>query len=103
LWTQSQKGKLASTWVGSAPRYAQLSICLNYQVFFAQVLINLECLVFLFQYELVDPADVSSIVTTLKRAINVIGTAVYKEMIQNCMAKDLSWKVIHHLNEKKEI
>ncbi|XP_078162199.1 granule-bound starch synthase 1, chloroplastic/amyloplastic-like isoform X1 [Carex rostrata] len=44
------------------------------------------------KFEVVDPADVSKVVTTLKRTINVIGTAVHKEMIQNCMAQDLSWK-----------
>ena len=42
--------------------------------------------------EAVDPADVLAISTTVKRAVASYGTAAMKEMIQNCMAKDLSWK-----------
>jgi granule-bound starch synthase len=42
--------------------------------------------------EVADPADVLKVISTLKRAIKVIGTALHKEMIQNCMAQDLSWK-----------
>ncbi|XP_078162198.1 granule-bound starch synthase 1, chloroplastic/amyloplastic-like [Carex rostrata] len=42
--------------------------------------------------EVADPADVLKVVSTLKRAIKVIGTPLHKEMIQNCMAQDLSWK-----------
>lgn len=42
--------------------------------------------------EEVDPADVLAIATTVKRAAASYGTAAMKEMIQNCMAQDLSWK-----------
>lgn len=42
--------------------------------------------------EAVDPADVTAIATTVKRALASYGTPVLKEMIQNCMAQDLSWK-----------
>lgn len=34
-----------------------------------------------------------AIVTTVMRALATYGTAALKEMIQNCMAQDLSWKV----------
>lgn len=40
----------------------------------------------------VDPADVAKIASTVKRALNVYGTPLFREMIQNCMALDLSWK-----------
>lgn len=50
----------------------------------------------LFQYEEIDPSDVLRVVATLKRAIKVVGTALHKEMIWNCMSQDLSWKVIYH-------
>ncbi|XP_050375739.1 granule-bound starch synthase 1, chloroplastic/amyloplastic-like [Argentina anserina] len=40
----------------------------------------------------VDPADVLAISTTVKRAVTSYGSAASKEMIQNCMAQDLSWK-----------
>lgn len=66
---------------------------LKLSIFFSQV-INLSAL-FFFQYEEEDPTDVSRTVATLKRAIKVVGTALHKEMIQNCMAQDLSWKVIY--------
>lgn len=46
-----------------------------------------------FQCDEVDPADVTKIATTVKRAIATFGTPALKEMIQNCMAQDLSWKV----------
>ncbi|XP_062233680.1 granule-bound starch synthase 1, chloroplastic/amyloplastic-like [Phragmites australis] len=42
--------------------------------------------------EVVEPADVQKVATTLKRAIKVVGTPVYEEMIKNCMIQDLSWK-----------
>lgn len=46
---------------------------------------NVEC-------ETVDPADVDKLATTVKRALQTYGTPVLKEMIQNCMAQDFSWK-----------
>ncbi|KAM1097560.1 hypothetical protein ACFX15_014452 [Malus domestica] len=46
---------------------------------------NVEC-------DEVDPADVTAIATTVKRAIATYGTPALNEMIQNCMAQDLSWK-----------
>lgn len=42
--------------------------------------------------EAVDPADVDAIVTTVKRATRIYETPAMAEMIQNCMAQDLSWK-----------
>ncbi|KAM7258414.1 hypothetical protein ACFE04_014155 [Oxalis oulophora] len=46
---------------------------------------NVEC-------EAIDPADVSAIGKTVTRALATFGTPALKEMIQNCMALDLSWK-----------
>jgi glycogen synthase len=46
-----------------------------------------------FQCEAVDPADVTAIATTVEKALATYDTPVLKEMIQNCMAQDLSWKV----------
>ncbi|OVA04705.1 Glycosyl transferase [Macleaya cordata] len=46
---------------------------------------NVEC-------EEVDPADVTAIATTTKRALATFGTPALAEMIQNGMAQDLSWK-----------
>jgi hypothetical protein len=46
-----------------------------------------------FQCEAVDPADVTAIATSVKRALAAYGTPALKEMIQNGMAQDLSWKV----------
>ncbi|KAK9275280.1 hypothetical protein L1049_022542 [Liquidambar formosana] len=40
----------------------------------------------------VDPADVTAVATTMKRALATYDTPALKEMIQNCMAQDLSWK-----------
>lgn len=40
----------------------------------------------------VDPADVAKIASTVKRALKVYGAPLFREMIQNCMALDLSWK-----------
>ncbi|KAG1359149.1 Granule-bound starch synthase 1, chloroplastic/amyloplastic [Cocos nucifera] len=42
--------------------------------------------------DLVDPADVKKVVTTVKRACASYGTPAFAKMIQNCMAQDLSWK-----------
>ncbi|XP_027367839.1 granule-bound starch synthase 1, chloroplastic/amyloplastic-like [Abrus precatorius] len=42
--------------------------------------------------EAVDPADVDKLATTVKRALRTYGTPALKEMIQNCMAQDFSWK-----------
>lgn len=42
--------------------------------------------------EAVDPADVAAIATTVKRALATYGTPALIEIIQNCMAQDLSWK-----------
>lgn len=46
-----------------------------------------------FQCETIDPADVTALATNVKRALATCGTPVQKEMIENCMAQDLSWKV----------
>ncbi|KAD3069030.1 hypothetical protein R6Q59_016980 [Mikania micrantha] len=46
---------------------------------------NVEC-------ETVDPVDVTAIATTVTRALGVYGTPAFSEMIQNCMAQELSWK-----------
>ncbi|XP_042452542.1 granule-bound starch synthase 1b, chloroplastic/amyloplastic-like [Zingiber officinale] len=40
----------------------------------------------------VDKSDVEKIVKTVKKALKVYGTPAFAEMIQNCMAQDLSWK-----------
>nr|ARA71548.1 starch synthase [Eleusine coracana] len=42
--------------------------------------------------KVVEPADVKKVTTTLKRAIKVVGTPAYNEMVRNCMTQDLSWK-----------
>eukprot|EP01018_Ginkgo_biloba_P024584 Gb_26227 [translate_table: standard] len=42
--------------------------------------------------EEVDPADVKSIATTVKRALKVYDTPAFGNMVKNCMAQDLSWK-----------
>ncbi|KAA0869749.1 glycosyltransferase, partial [Enterobacter hormaechei] len=42
--------------------------------------------------EAVDPADVEKLATTVNRALKTYGTQALKEMIQNCMAQDFSWK-----------
>ncbi|KAK4578129.1 hypothetical protein RGQ29_028318 [Quercus rubra] len=46
---------------------------------------NVEC-------EAVDPADVTAVATNVKRALTTYGTPAFSEIIQNCMAQDLSWK-----------
>ncbi|KAJ8768393.1 hypothetical protein K2173_021546 [Erythroxylum novogranatense] len=48
----------------------------------------------------VEPADVAAIVRTVIKALAIYGTAAFKEMIQNCMAQDLSWKGPSKLWEK---
>ncbi|RCV20020.1 hypothetical protein SETIT_4G022400v2 [Setaria italica] len=42
--------------------------------------------------KVVEPADVQKVASTLKRAIKVVGTPAYEEMVRNCMIQDLSWK-----------
>lgn len=46
-----------------------------------------------FQCEKLDPADVEAVARTVKRVLTAYGTPALKEMIKNCMTKDLSWKV----------
>nr|QRK14273.1 granule-bound starch synthase 1 [Actinidia deliciosa] len=46
---------------------------------------NVEC-------KTVDPADVKALATNVKRALKTYGTPALTEMVQNCMAQDLSWK-----------
>lgn len=48
----------------------------------------------------IDPADVASVATTIKRALRTYGTPAIIEMIQSCMAQDLSWKVPSKLWEE---
>lgn len=48
------------------------------------------------QCETVDPDDAKALEMTVKRALKTYGTAALEEMIQNCMAQDLSWKVSKH-------
>ncbi|KAJ0106129.1 hypothetical protein Patl1_17391 [Pistacia atlantica] len=50
--------------------------------------------------EKLDPADVDAVATTVKRVLTAYGTPAFKEMIKNCMAKDLSWKGPAKLWEK---
>lgn len=45
------------------------------------------------QCKVVEPSDVKKVAATLKRAIKVVGTPAYEEMVRNCMNQDLSWKV----------
>ncbi|KAG2603997.1 hypothetical protein PVAP13_4NG035000 [Panicum virgatum] len=47
--------------------------------------LNVDC-------KVVEPADVQKVASTLKRAIRVVGTPAYEEMVRNCMIQDLSWK-----------
>ncbi|KAF6159614.1 hypothetical protein GIB67_034576 [Kingdonia uniflora] len=46
---------------------------------------NVEC-------DEIDPADVTALATTTKKVLATYGTPALAEMIQNCMAQDLSWK-----------
>lgn len=49
---------------------------------------------FLFlQCDTVDPRDVDKVAKGVLRALATYGTGAMREMIQNCMAQDLSWKV----------
>nr|XP_015866198.2 granule-bound starch synthase 1, chloroplastic/amyloplastic-like [Ziziphus jujuba var. spinosa]XP_024924147.2 granule-bound starch synthase 1, chloroplastic/amyloplastic-like [Ziziphus jujuba var. spinosa] len=54
---------------------------------------NVEC-------DALDPADVTAVATTVNRALATYGTHALKEMIQNCMAQDFSWKGPAKLWEK---
>lgn len=45
------------------------------------------------QCDEVDPVDITAMEKTVKRALATYATPALKEMIQNCMAQDLSWKV----------
>uniref|UniRef100_A0A803L5D9 Starch synthase catalytic domain-containing protein n=1 Tax=Chenopodium quinoa TaxID=63459 RepID=A0A803L5D9_CHEQI len=54
---------------------------------------NVEC-------ETIDPSDVAALATTVKRALKTYRTPAMKEMIQNCMAQDVSWKEPAKLWEK---
>ncbi|CAN6215263.1 unnamed protein product [Urochloa humidicola] len=47
--------------------------------------LNVDC-------KVVEPADVQKVASTLKRALKVVGTPAYEEMVRNCMIQDLSWK-----------
>ncbi|KAL3499140.1 hypothetical protein ACH5RR_038233 [Cinchona calisaya] len=44
------------------------------------------------QCDAVDPADVLKIVETVSRALTTYGILALKEMIRNCMSRELSWK-----------
>ncbi|XP_059456997.1 granule-bound starch synthase 1, chloroplastic/amyloplastic-like [Corylus avellana] len=46
---------------------------------------NVEC-------DAVDPADVTAVATTVKRALTAYGTPAFTEIIKNVMAQELSWK-----------
>lgn len=48
----------------------------------------------------VDPRDVETVAISVKRATKTYGTQAMAEMIQNCMAQDLSWKGPSQLWEK---
>jgi granule-bound starch synthase len=50
----------------------------------------------------VEPSDVKKVATTLKRAVKVIGTPTYQEMVKNCMSQDLSWKVLYKPNNTSQ-
>ncbi|KAB5534929.1 hypothetical protein DKX38_018015 [Salix brachista] len=50
--------------------------------------------------DVVDPADVAAIVKTVVRALALYDTAAFREMINNCMSQDLSWKGPARLWEK---
>lgn len=51
----------------------------------------------MFQCDAVDPADVNAVSTGVKRALATYGTQALTEMIKNCIAQDLSWKVSKYL------
>uniref|UniRef100_J3KU04 Uncharacterized protein n=1 Tax=Oryza brachyantha TaxID=4533 RepID=J3KU04_ORYBR len=46
---------------------------------------NVEC-------ETVDPADVTAVASTVRRALKQYDTPAFQEMVQNCMAQDLYCK-----------
>lgn len=48
----------------------------------------------------VDPADVGAVAKHVNRAVANYGIPALKDMIQNCMAQDLSWKEPARLWEK---
>ncbi|KNA20792.1 hypothetical protein SOVF_048850 [Spinacia oleracea] len=50
--------------------------------------------------ETIDESDVAALSTTVKRALKTYDTPAMKEMIQNCMAQDVSWKEPAKLWEK---
>ncbi|XP_022733844.1 granule-bound starch synthase 1, chloroplastic/amyloplastic-like [Durio zibethinus] len=50
--------------------------------------------------DVVDKSDVDKVATTVKRALATYGNEALKEMIQICMAQDLSWKGPSMLWEK---
>ncbi|MBA0801027.1 hypothetical protein Gohar_011420, partial [Gossypium harknessii] len=54
---------------------------------------NVEC-------DTVDPRDVDKVAKGVIRALATYGTGAMREMIQNCMAQDLSWKGPSTLWEK---
>ncbi|KAA3460022.1 granule-bound starch synthase 1, chloroplastic/amyloplastic-like isoform X1 [Gossypium australe] len=54
---------------------------------------NVEC-------DAVDPSDLDKVAKTVKKALATYGTPTMNEMIQNCMAQDLSWKGPSKLWEK---
>ncbi|WRX18902.1 Glycosyl transferase [Theobroma cacao] len=55
---------------------------------------------FSIECDAVDPSDVDKVARSIKRALATYGTQALKEMIQNCMAQDLSWKGPSKLWEK---
>lgn len=61
-------------------------VCMNQHRHSCFVVLSSQC-------NVVEPADVKKVATTLQRAIKVVGTPVYEEMVRNCMIQDLSWKV----------
>lgn len=54
---------------------------------------NLKSNCWFFQCDAVDLADVTAVALTIRRALKSYGTPVLAEIIENCMAQDLSWKV----------
>ena len=42
--------------------------------------------------EEVDPIDVAALAEGVKKAVRTYGTPAFEQMIQTCMALDLSWK-----------
>ncbi|XP_004495514.1 granule-bound starch synthase 1, chloroplastic/amyloplastic-like [Cicer arietinum] len=52
------------------------------------------------QCDTLDPDDVNKLANTVKRALRTYGTPEMKEIIQNCMAQEFSWKRPAKLWEK---